>query len=135
MVKKTDIALLLGLGIVGFILFSQLKNIQFPSFQFPQLPSISETVSTTQKPSSITTNFLARFDPLRSITPRLEIQRIQQEAPSFNVFDSVRQAIDKITTGGFSAEFFERVAAVSPITQSGAFVQQVDVFGRPIRSF
>ena len=129
MVKKTDIALLLALGIVGFILFSQLKNIQFPSFEFPKFPSITPTV-TQLAPS----DFLAKFDPFRSIIPLEETRRIQQEAPSFNVFDSVKQAIQKITTGGFSSEFVERVAAISPVTQSGQFVQQVDVLGRPIRS-
>lgn len=133
MVKKRDIGLLIGLGVIGFILISQLKNIQFPSFQFPQLPSISEITSTIERPAT-TADFLAKFDPFRSIIPLGETRRIQQEAPSFNVFDSVKQAIQKITTGGFSTEFFERVAAISPITQSGAFVQQVDAFGRPIRS-
>lgn len=135
MVKKGDIAILLGLGLIGFILFSQLKNIQFPSFQLPKLPSISETVSRIQTPSSSSTDVLTRFDPLRSITPILEIQRIQQQAPpiqqqrQISVFDSIKKTID-----GFSKEFFERGAAINPITQSGAFVQQVDAFGRPIRS-
>ena len=35
---------------------------------------------------------------------------------------------------GFSQEFYDRVAAINPNTQSGQYIQQLDAQCRPIRS-